>query len=195
MRSLPSMLLRPAIAALDRLRLAHKLVVIALVLIAPALYATWQFRSQQNAQIAFSAKERVGIDEIVPAQRLLADLATTQSLAVRAAGRDAEATTALPAAQAAVARSIAAMAAADARLGPRLGTQAMWKRLRASIKASLTSEPIGATQTLAAYDRLTAGAVALIVQARHQTHPNPRPPPHPHLPQGPRGDKEARPPP
>ena len=94
------------------------------MLIAPALYATWQFRSQQNAQIAFSAKERVGIDEIVPAQRLLADLATAQSLAVRAAGRDAEATTALPAARAAVTRSIAAMDAADARLGSRLGTQA-----------------------------------------------------------------------
>ena len=29
---------------------------IALVLIAPALYATWQFRSQQNAQIAFSSQ-------------------------------------------------------------------------------------------------------------------------------------------
>jgi len=170
LRSLPSLLLRPAIAALDRLRLAHKLVVIALVLIAPALYATWQFRSQQNAQIAFSAKERVGIDEIVPAQRLLADLATAQSLAVRAAGRDADATTALPAAQAAVTRSIAAMDSADARLGPRLGTQTMWKRLRASIKASLASAPIGATQTLAAYDRLTAGAVALIVQAGNESN-------------------------
>ena len=170
LRSLPSLLLRPAIAALDRLRLAHKLVVIALVLIAPALYATWQFRSQQNAQIAFSAKERVGIDEIVPAQRLLADLATAQSLAVRAAGRDAEATTALPGAQAAVTRSIAAMDATDARLGPRLGTQAMWKRLRASIKASLTAEPLGASQTVAAYDRLTAGAVALIVQAGNESN-------------------------
>jgi methyl-accepting chemotaxis protein len=166
----PSLLLRPAIAALDRLRLAHKLVVIALVLIAPALYATWQFRSQQNAQIAFSAKERVGIDEIVPAQRLLADLATAQSLAVRAAGHDADAATALPAARAAVTRSIAAMDAADARLGPRLGTEKMWKRLRASIKASVASEPTGATQTLAAYDRLTAGTVALIVQAGNESN-------------------------
>ena len=59
-RSLLALLLRPAVAVLDRLRLAHKLVLIALVLIAPALYATWQFRSQQNAQIAFSTKERVG---------------------------------------------------------------------------------------------------------------------------------------
>jgi len=45
LRSLPSLLLRPAIAGLNRLRLSRKLVVIALVLIAPALYATWQLRS------------------------------------------------------------------------------------------------------------------------------------------------------
>jgi methyl-accepting chemotaxis protein len=170
LRSLPSLLLRPAIAVLDRLRLARKLVVIALVLIAPALYATWEFRSQQNAQIAFSAEERVGIDEIVPAQRLLADLATAQSLAVRAAGRDGEATTTLPAAQAALTRSIAAMDAADARLGQRLGTGAMWKRLRTSIKATVAAEPVDATRTLAAYDRLTAAAVALIVQAGNESN-------------------------
>jgi methyl-accepting chemotaxis protein len=170
LRSLPSLLLRPAIAVLDRLRLARKLVVIALVLIAPALYATWQFRSQQNAQIAFSAKERVGVEEIVPAQRLLADLATAQALAVRAAGHDAEATTALPAAQAAVRRSIAAMDATDARLGRQLGTSALWQRLRARITASLASAPAGASATLAAYDPLTAATVALIVQAGNDSN-------------------------
>jgi methyl-accepting chemotaxis protein len=79
-RKLAAALLGPAIALLDRLGLARKLVVIALVLIAPALFATWQFRSQQNAQIAFSAKERIGVRELVPAGRLLADLARARSL-------------------------------------------------------------------------------------------------------------------
>ena len=103
LRSLPSLLLRPAIAVLDRLRLARKLVVIALVLVAPALYATWEFRSQQNAQIAFSSKERVGVQEIVPGQRLLTELANARALAVRSTGGDAEATAALPAARRTVA--------------------------------------------------------------------------------------------
>jgi methyl-accepting chemotaxis protein len=169
-RSLPSLLLRPAIAVLGRLRLAHKLVIIALVLIAPALYATWQFRSQQDAQIAFSAKERVGIEEIVPAQRLLADLATARSLAVRAAGRDAEAITTLPAARAAVTRSAAALDAANARVGSRLGTRSMWKRLRASIGSTVAAEPVDATRTLDAYGRLTAATVALIVQAGNESN-------------------------
>jgi methyl-accepting chemotaxis protein len=164
-RSLPSLVLRPAIAVLGRLRLAHKLVLIALVLIAPALYATWQFRSQQDAQIAFSAKERVGIQEIVPAHRLLADLATARSLAVRAAGRDAEAITTLPAARAAVTRSAAALDAADGRVGARLGTRPMWKRLRASIAPTLAAAHVDASRTLDAYGRLTAATVALIVQA------------------------------
>ena len=171
LRSLPSLLLRPAIAGLNRLRLSRKLVVIALVLIAPALYATWQFRSQQDAQIAFSAKERVGIDEIVPAQRLLADLATAQSLAVRAAGRDAEATTTLPAAQAAVSalgrrdgrgRRAPGLAARDPR---DVEAPARVDQARAS-----SPRPIGATRTLAAYDRLTAATLALIVQAGNQSN-------------------------
>ncbi len=120
-RSLPSLILRPAIAVLDRLRLARKLVLIALVLIAPALYATWQFRSQQNASIAFSSKERVGVEEIVPAGRLLTELANTRALAVRSAGGDAEATAALPAARKSVAFAVAALDATDRRLGSQLG--------------------------------------------------------------------------
>jgi methyl-accepting chemotaxis protein len=121
LRSLPSLLLRPAIAALDRLRLARKLVVIALVLIAPALYATWEFRSQQDDQIAFSSKERVGVQEIVPASTLLTELANARALAVRSTGGDAEATAALPAARQRVAAATAALDAADRRLGAQLG--------------------------------------------------------------------------
>jgi methyl-accepting chemotaxis protein len=164
-RSLFVLLLRPAVAALNRLRLAHKLVVIALVLIAPALYATWQFRSQQNAQIAFSSKERVGVEEIVPAGQVLTELANARALAVRTAGGDAEATTGLPLARKTVARAVTALDAADCRLGGQLGTAAMWKRLRASIQTTVAARPTDARATLAAYDRLTTAALALIVQA------------------------------
>lgn len=128
------MLLRPAIAVLDRLRLAHKLVLIALVLIAPALYATWQLRAQQSNAIAFSTKERDGVAEIAPAGRLLGELANARALAVRSAGADATATAALPAARRSVAFAVAALDATDRRLGPQLGTAAMWKRLRTSTR-------------------------------------------------------------
>jgi methyl-accepting chemotaxis protein len=164
-RSLPALLLRPAVAVLDRLRLAHKLVLIAVVLIAPALFATWQFRAQQNAQIAFSSKERVGVQEIVPAGRLLTELANARALAVRSAGGDTAATAALPAARKAVAHAVAVLDATDRRLASQLGTAKLWKRLRTSTQATLAARPTDALAALAAYDRLTAGTLELIVQA------------------------------
>jgi methyl-accepting chemotaxis protein len=169
-RKLATFVLAPAIMVLDRLGLARKLVVIALVLIAPALYATWQFRAQQNAQIGFSAKERVGVQELVPAGRLLADLAHTRSLAVRAAAGDRQASGQLRAAQASVTRSSAALEAVDRRLGAELGTRAAWTKLRASIAQTLGARPLGSYAVLASYSSLTAGLLALIVRAGNESN-------------------------
>jgi methyl-accepting chemotaxis protein len=168
-RKLAAALLGPAVALLDRLGLARKLVVIALVLIAPALFATWQFRSQQNAQIAFSAKERVGVRELVPAGRLLADLARARALQVRADAGDAAAAREAPGARDAVTRSSAALEAVDRELGERLGTRQSWARLRASIARTL-AQPAGAYAALDAYDGLTAATLRLIVQAGNESN-------------------------
>jgi methyl-accepting chemotaxis protein len=169
-RRLAAFVLTPAIAVLDRLGLARKLVVIALALIAPALYATWQFRAQQNAQIGFSAKERVGLRELVPAGRLLADLAHARSLAVRAAAGDRRASGDLPAAQAAVTRSSAALEAVDARLGDQLATRVAWRRLRASIAQTIATQPPGSYSVLASYSALTEEMLALIVRAGDESN-------------------------
>jgi len=157
--------LAPAVALLDRLGLARKLVVIALLLIAPALFATWQFRSQQNAQIGFSVKERTGVRELVPAGRLLSDIAHTRSLAVRSAAGDRAAASALPGATAAVKRSIAALEDVDRGLGDELGTRADWKRLAASIRTTIAAPANSATLAIDAYDQLTAATLRLIVRA------------------------------
>jgi methyl-accepting chemotaxis protein len=164
-RKLAAAVLRPAIALLDRLGLARKLVVIALVLIAPALFATWQFRSQQNTQIAFSAKERVGVRELQPAGRLLADLAQARGLAVRAAAGDRGAAGDLPAARAAVTRSSAALEAVDRRIGVGLGTRTAWGQLRRAIAATVEASPGGPDEVMTSYDRLTTATLRLIVQA------------------------------
>jgi methyl-accepting chemotaxis protein len=163
-RKLAAALLGPAIALLDRLGLGRKLVVIALVLIAPALFATWQFRAQQNAQIAFSAKERVGVRELVPAGRLLADLAHARALAASAAAGDRAAAGDLPAARAAVTRASAALEAVDRRLGVGLRTRRAWGQLRRAIATTVDGELGGATEVTTAYDRLTTATVRLIVQ-------------------------------
>jgi methyl-accepting chemotaxis protein len=164
-RRLAAAVLAPAVALLDRLGLARKLVVIALLLIAPALFATWQFRSQQNAQIGFSVKERAGVRELVPAGRLLSDLAHARSLAVRAAAGDRTAASALPAATAAVKRSTAALEDVDRGLGDELGTRAEWKRLAASIRTTIAAPANSATLAIDAYDQVTAATLRLIVRA------------------------------
>ena len=158
-------MLAPAVALLDRLGLARKLVVIALALIAPALFASWQFRSQQDTQIGFSVKERVGVRELVPAGRLLSDLAHARLLAVRAAAGDPEAASALHGAAAAVQRSSVAMDAVDRELGDELGTRADWKRLAAEIRTTTAAPATDAALAIDAYGRLTGATLRLIVRA------------------------------
>jgi methyl-accepting chemotaxis protein len=160
----------PAIGLLDRLGLARKLVLIALVLIAPALFAVWQYRSQQNTQIAFSVKERVGVRELVPAGELLGDLADARLVAVRAAVGDAGAKAHLPAARAAVARSVAALDKVDAELGSELGTAAQWAKLRRSIATTVAAAPREPQRTFDAYGKLSTAALALIVQAGNESN-------------------------
>ena len=164
-RKLAAAALAPAVAVLDRLGLARKLVLIALLLIAPAVFATWQFRSQQDAQIGFSAKERTGVRELVPAGRLLSDLVRARSLAVGAAAGDRSAANGLPAATAAVRRSSAALEAVDRQVGDELRTRADWRRLAKAIDANVAAPPADTTLAVESYGRLTEATLRLIVRA------------------------------
>src|SRR3954468_4235452 len=90
----------PAAALMARLTYARKFVLIGLVLLAPAALALHAYWSQQGGQIAFSAKERVGVVELRPANELVVRLVAARSLAVRAATGDGAAAVAVPAAAA-----------------------------------------------------------------------------------------------
>ena len=59
-------LFNPAVGLLSRLRFAHKFVLIGLVLVVAVAVVGRAYVQTQNAQIAFSAKERVGIRVIEP---------------------------------------------------------------------------------------------------------------------------------
>jgi methyl-accepting chemotaxis protein len=170
MRTIRQTCLRPAIAVLDRLRLAHKLILIALVLLAPALFAVWQYRSQQNTQIQFSAKERVGVAELVPAGKLLGDIGQARSLAVRAAAGDHDAAGALPGATDAVQRSVAALDRVDGKLGSQLGTTDLWAKLKPAIASTIAAPARDPRATLEAYGKLSTDTLALIVQAGNDSN-------------------------
>ncbi|MGV8967722.1 MAG: methyl-accepting chemotaxis protein [Cellulomonas sp.] len=73
--------LRPVLLVVDRLRTSARLAVVVVMLLAPALLATWAFGSAMNSAIAFAAKERSGVVVLRPA---------LQALAVTVGGGDAD---------------------------------------------------------------------------------------------------------
>src|SRR3954447_15317046 len=87
----PRSLLAPASALMSRLPYAGKFALIGLVLLVPGGLALRAYWSQAGTQIAFSAKERVGMVYLKPANELVVTLVDTRSLAVRAASGDSNA--------------------------------------------------------------------------------------------------------
>ena len=119
----------------------------------------------QSMQIAFSAKERVGIRVIDPAGDLLGALAAARATAVRAEAGDEDAAAALDARLAAVKAAVAKVDAAVAADGAELALESDWSDLRGSIESTLAGLPDGVADRSAALDELTTGAAALIVKA------------------------------
>ena len=147
----------PAVGLLSRLRFAHKFALIGLVLVVAVAVVGRAYVQTQNAQIAFSAKERVGIRVIEPSGELLAGLALARAAAVR--GDDFEDRLA------AVDDAVAKVDAAVEADGAELALEQDWAKLRGSIEGTLGSLPGGVAERSEALGALTAGAAALIVKA------------------------------
>ncbi|HWM10462.1 MAG TPA: methyl-accepting chemotaxis protein [Solirubrobacteraceae bacterium] len=155
----------PAVSLLSRLRFAHKFALIGLVLVVAIAVVGRAYVQTQDAQIAFSAKERVGIEIIDPAGKLLASLSAARVTAVRAAAGDATAEAAFADRLAAVREAVAAVDAAVAADGAELTVTEDWEALSGSIDAALADLPPGVGERSAALGELTAGAAALVVKA------------------------------
>ncbi len=150
-----------------RLRYAQKFALIAVVMLAPLAYVAWEYRGNQQGQIDFSAKERLGVDYVRPVSSLLVALGAARDAAVRATAGDADATAALAARRDAVRAALPAVAAADARLGGELGTTRAWAALRAAIERALAApaDAGSARAALGDWSELTDATAALIVAA------------------------------
>ncbi|MDY7100700.1 MAG: methyl-accepting chemotaxis protein [Actinomycetota bacterium] len=70
----PPVVLLPALALVDRLRTSARLLVLIGVLLVPLAAAGWSYVSSVNGQIAFSDKERDGIDVVRPALFVMSDV-------------------------------------------------------------------------------------------------------------------------
>jgi methyl-accepting chemotaxis protein len=160
----PHALLTPAAALMARLTYARKFALIGLVLLAPAALALRAYWSQQGAQIAFSAKERVGMVYLRPANDLAVELVRTRALAVRARLGDAEAAAALPAAVTRVRSGLTAVDRAEAATGAGLETTKPWRALRARVAAATGAQPRSAQEAFDAYAPAIAASLALVTQ-------------------------------
>jgi methyl-accepting chemotaxis protein len=154
----------PAAALMARLTYARKFVLIGLVLLAPAALALHAYWSQQGAQIAFSAKERVGVVELRPANALVVRLVEARSLAVRAATGDRVAAAALPGARAKVRTAAAAVATADRRLGATLETTPVWRKVQPAIARAASATPTTGQAAFDAWSPAITGAIGLVTQ-------------------------------
>jgi|tagenome__1003787_1003787.scaffolds.fasta_scaffold20980281_4 methyl-accepting chemotaxis protein len=154
----------PAAALMARLTYARKFVLIGVVLLAPAAFALHAYWTQQGGQIAFSAKERVGIVELRPANALVVDLVGARSLAVRAATGDRAAAAALPAAVAKVRTSAAALDTVDRRLGATLETTPVWRKLQPVVAKASAAKPGDGQGAFDAWSPAVTGAIGLVTQ-------------------------------
>jgi methyl-accepting chemotaxis protein len=150
---------RPALRLLSRLRFAHKFALIGLVLVVAVAVVGQAYLKVQHTQIAFSAKERVGIRVIAPTGQLLGRLAAARAAAVR--GDDEV----LDERVSAVTEAVAKVDAAVKADGAELGLEGDWSTLRGAIESTLADLPEGTAERSASLAELTGGAAALIVKA------------------------------
>ncbi len=145
-------LLAPARALMSRLSYAWKFALIGLVLLIPGALALHAYWAQQGAQIAFSAKERVGMVYLEPAQKLVVALVDARSAAV--------AGTPVPSLD----DPIAAVERAEAETGAELETTKLWGDLKSAIETATAAKPASAQDAFDAYQPAVDGALGLVVQ-------------------------------
>jgi methyl-accepting chemotaxis protein len=155
----------PSVRLMGRLTYARKFLLIGLVLLAPLVFVTVSYLGQQNTQINFSAKERVGVVYVTPASELLARLVAAREAAVAAAARHGKAAVA-----SSLSGPIGALDAADRKVGAALAVHAEWEGLRARLVALDALHTASASQTLSSYDTLVAATLKLIVDAGNNSN-------------------------
>ena len=119
----------PAKALLGRLRYAYKIILVTVVLLLPLGFVTWGYVGIQADQVAFSAKERIGVEYLRPLLTLSAATTRARHLAVSGA----------PPADAGTTIAITAVDAADRTAGAQLGVSPAWAAARSALTAAGSS--------------------------------------------------------
>jgi len=162
--TLTSAAMRPGRALLSRLRYAPKFVAIGLVLMLPLAYVSWAYVDEKSSQRAFNNQERVGLRYVVPALEVLDELISARSAAVQASINGTPSTGMPPG----LADAIAALDAADARVGEALQLSESWRDLKGQIDTAVAST--GSSRlVLRRYSDVTASAIQFILRVGNES--------------------------
>ena len=150
-------LFSPAVGLLGRLRYAYKILVVPVVLLLLLGFVAKAYVDLQRSQVAFSAKERVGVAYLVPLLDLTARVVTARHLAVtgdeRASG---------------VQDAIARVDAATGRYGAELDTVDGWNKAKQALTRAGTAD--GPPAAFDAYNAAVADLLALIVKTSDESN-------------------------
>jgi methyl-accepting chemotaxis protein len=141
---------RPAVALLARLRYAHKILLVAALLVLPLGFVTFGYVDIQRGQVAFSEAERDGVAYLRPLLDLTVRTVRARHQAV--SGGDP--------AEAGVAQAVTAVDAADAEHGAAFETTELWTKAKTALDHAAATDD--ATSALTAYNDATAGLLAVI---------------------------------
>jgi methyl-accepting chemotaxis protein len=150
-------LFSPAVGLLGRLRYAAKILVVPAVLLLLLGFVAKAYVDLQRSQVAFSAKERVGVAYLVPLLDLTAKVVTARHLAVTG-GEPASG----------VPDAVARMDAATGRHGAELDTVDGWEQAKQALTRAGTAD--GPQAAFDAYDTAVADLLALIVKTSDESN-------------------------
>ncbi len=143
-------LLAPAVTLLGRLRYAHKILLVAALLVLPLGFVTFGYVDIQRGQVAFSETERDGVAYLRPLLDLTVRAVNARHLA--ATGEDPS--------SAGVDAAAGAVDDVDGRYGGAFETTELWNAAKDALgRAATTRTPADA---LGAYDKATAALLAVV---------------------------------
>jgi methyl-accepting chemotaxis protein len=142
----------PSRVVLGRLRLSAKFALIAVVLLASLGFVAYRYVGAQNASEAFDRSEQAGMVVIPPAFSLEQAVVAARSSAVAGTQMNTDA----------IRTAMAAVDAADAKVGATVKSADAWKRLKGDLTTLLEAPAVGPQESYDAWSPIVDGVVGVI---------------------------------
>ena len=151
----------PGVRLFRNLRFKTKALVVSISFAVPLALVGYHWFTAQSEAIAFSVKERLGIEYAQAAMTVMPLAQTQRRIAVR--GPDAD-PAALAAVQAELATALKALAGVHARLGAEIGTEAAYKAMLAAGMA-VAAPAVDTERVFASHSAYVSAVIALVTAA------------------------------